>query len=988
MRTEVIKADTIDEAIEGLLNELNKSRQNVIYFDGWEGLGACAVLRAIARCLELKEPSRPPGLDFEQVIHIDCSKWESTRALQREVAKQLKLSNWVMKMFDKQDEEDDFNGITDQGSRAEIADVAIEIQRSMQGRRFLAVLHNGGNEEIDISRLGLALYPYLTNKVIWTFQGRFRMDPKMKDKVTKNTTDVLLSASCSKCDPRVLWFYLLDKEAAHVACKHGISLTIVVRCFLCLLDLNCIRGHHVDTEYDLTIHTCNYWICDGIIPKIPGCGEEAWQDGENLQGEIRLDMHYHQNDLPPHLLMYNEKRPHWTSPAYGYVLVQDRVVPSGMLQHFDKLSVIKLSSCTFSFSSPPFLCCHSLRFLCLEHCQDLRKTYAEQREEEEDTTRSRACFQSLWVLDLRYTDCDWILSVRVMDLMTQLRELIVMGAKDWHMNHLRGRLRNIQKLRVTKSTCFFNGNLLSEMESIELLDFSGNIVNGGTSSLSGRASNSSLSGPASNSSLKTVFIDGCDGLGKISFGGCKELKNLFLKGLLRGLEELDISYTGVKTLDLGEVRASTLPKRFILVGCEKLRAILWPQGAEKWYGVLFIHQTSALASSNGWEEPHADRSLQQQKEKKFEFGSRISLMDTRLLRSLSAVRICLENSSVHIDIYTAATVGRSSVNLPQAQPHTGITMDSMYIDVLKDGPVTAMMMWGCPEILPGQPLQTCIMKVILHGHGSKTLEDAATSSTTSALSLPEFIFQVVRSLHMYDNSSTTTILAPPKDPAWTNLRWCRVERCPALRTVFNVPQDSDRSSFSLLETFWASQLPSACYIWTIASVGTFSCLTLLHLDRCPRLIHVLPLSTAPGSCLSSPMSPPCLFRLETLEIVYCGDLREVFPLSPELREQDTPILFPQLRRIHLHGLPSLQRICGRRVFAPKIETIKIRGCWSLRRLPGVRINTAKPPKVDCEKDWWDNLEWDGVKENHHPSLYEPSHSLYYKAKVPRDTVLR
>ncbi|KAI4985824.1 hypothetical protein ZWY2020_018454 [Hordeum vulgare] len=785
MRTEVIKADTIDEAIEGLLNELNKSRQNVIYFDGWEGLGACAVLRAIARCLELKEPSRPPGLDFEQVIHIDCSKWESTRALQREVAKQLKLSNWVMKMFDKQDEEDDFNGITDQGSRAEIADVAIEIQRSMQGRRFLAVLHNGGNEEIDISRLGLALYPYLTNKVIWTFQGRFRMDPKMKDKVTKNTTDVLLSASCSKCDPRVLWFYLLDKEAAHVACKHGISLTIVVRCFLCLLDLNCIRGHHVDTEYDLTIHTCNYWICDGIIPKIPGCGEEAWQDGENLQGEIRLDMHYHQNDLPPHLLMYNEKRPHWTSPAYGYVLVQDRVVPSGMLQHFDKLSVIKLS--------------------------------------------------------------------------------------------------------------------------------------------------------------------------------------------------------GVKTLDLGEVRASTLPKRFILVGCEKLRAILWPQGAEKWYGVLFIDQTSALASSNGWEEPHADRSLQQQKEKEFEFGSRISLMDTRLLRSLSAVRSCLENSSVHIDIYTAATVGRSSDNLLQAQPHTGITMDSMYIDVLKDGPVTAMMMWDCPEILPGQPLQTCIMKVMLHGHGSKISEDAATSST-SALSLPEFIFQVVRSLHMYDNSSTTTILAPPKDPAWTNLRWCRVERCPALRTVFNVPQDSDRSSFSLLETFWASQLLSACYIWTIASVGSFSCLTLLHLDRCPRLIHVLPLSTTPAS-YTSRMSH-YLFSLETLEIVDCGDLREVFPLSPVVHVVGTPILFPKLRRIHLHWLPSLQRICGRRVFAPKIETIKIRGCWSLRRLPGLGHNTAKPPEVDCEKDWWDNLEWDGVKENHHPSLYEPSHSLYYKAKVPRHTVLR
>ncbi|KAE8815761.1 hypothetical protein D1007_06821 [Hordeum vulgare] len=102
---------------------------------------------APARHFLLAAPSPVPS------VYNKSSKWESTRALQREVAKQLKLSNWVMKMFDKQDEEDDFNGITDQGSRAEIADVAIEIQRSMQGRRFLVVLHNGGNEEIDISCL-------------------------------------------------------------------------------------------------------------------------------------------------------------------------------------------------------------------------------------------------------------------------------------------------------------------------------------------------------------------------------------------------------------------------------------------------------------------------------------------------------------------------------------------------------------------------------------------------------------------------------------------------------------------------------------------------------------------------------------------------------------------------------------------------------------------------------------------------------------------
>ncbi|KAK3126558.1 hypothetical protein QOZ80_7AG0558420 [Eleusine coracana subsp. coracana] len=44
-------------------------------------------------------------------MHIDCSKWESRRALQRVVAEQLELPAEVMEMFDKQDEEDDYRGV-------------------------------------------------------------------------------------------------------------------------------------------------------------------------------------------------------------------------------------------------------------------------------------------------------------------------------------------------------------------------------------------------------------------------------------------------------------------------------------------------------------------------------------------------------------------------------------------------------------------------------------------------------------------------------------------------------------------------------------------------------------------------------------------------------------------------------------------------------------------------------------------------------------
>ena len=126
--------------------------------------------------------------------------------------------------------------------------------------------------------------------------------------------------------------------------------------------------------------------------------------------------------------------------------------------------------------------------------------------------------------------------------------------------------------------------------------------------------------------------------------------------------------------------------------------------------------------------------------------------------------------------------------------------------------------------------------------------------------------------------------------------------------------------------------------------------------------------------------------LETLEIVCCGDLKEVFPLDPKRQQKREIIRFPKLRHIHLYQLSALQGICGSRMSAPNLETVKIRGCWNLRRLPAVG---KQCPDVDCEKDWWDNLEWEGLGAKHDPSLYEPSHSRYYKkAHLPRVTVLR
>jgi hypothetical protein len=131
--------------------------------------------------------------------------------------------------------------------------------------------------------------------------------------------------------------------------------------------------------------------------------------------------------------------------------------------------------------------------------------------------------------------------------------------------------------------------------------------------------------------------------------------------------------------------------------------------------------------------------------------------------------------------------------------------------------------------------------------------------------------------------------------------------------------------------------------------------------------------------------------LETLEIVCCGNLREVFPSDSKSQQQEEPREFPRLKRIHLYELPKLRRICGHyRMLAPRLETVKVRGCWSLKRLPAAVRDEAESSEgesseditplstvdLDCEKEWWDNLEWDGEQTGHCPSHYKPTYSAY------------
>ncbi|KAM3372984.1 hypothetical protein ACQJBY_019754 [Aegilops geniculata] len=1007
--------------IIGVLEDTGKG--NVIYFKGWEGFGASAVLNLVAQ--RLKSSTRQNK--FDKVIHVDCSVWKSMRALQKAIAEELELPRSVMAIFDRCEEDDDFSGI-DQGSRGVIADIRREIFRKLVNSRFVVVFHNGSSRYIDLYECGVPVISLLSNKVLWTRHGRFRTNLILEEgeKVKmKSQTYVRLSASLEYNVEEVQ--HILHEEALEVAKCIGIvqpddmSHKIVMECLI----------YRTLIATDLKTHAPNYWICDGIIQ-----GEDnasAWEIGNSLHRNMCLDVEliYNEETAPvlqvsgdllvnrwnftTHKQLLKDKTsvlpPQVTSfflSAHEPPTNRTSILPVGIFQHSrsNKLRVLHLSHCTFSFASPPFVHCVQLRLLHLDHCTNITDD-----DEHPSHNENIPCFQKLWVLVLRYTDWYWLLSEKMMSLMTDLRELNVEGVKHWSISDLCGDIPSLVVRRVTANSVTIHSQDIIKNNDASLLNLS------------------------MASLLKTVILESCAELeqvtpfmlppllesfslinsgataakiSSISFQGCSELKNILLRGNLGSLEELDLSDTAFKTLDLGELEAPNL-KCFILMGCKKLRAILWPPKDKRTWVLEKLHISTvqpASPSQNNWEEKTKEASVAGGSSSilafgaspqglgrtaSFEFKWYISVVDPRLMRSLLRFN---HYDYVYMEIDSSGASGPAVGGCEVAQRIGSQQQIAQYLyarDVFQEHPqaVSAIegvtgWMWACPPIPTPSPQDWYFHMQDEVKSGSLQQQHNTRRIRTSVALAPVLMCDNARMLYAHDSSSTTCIPCP-QAAHWYWLKWCRVERCPKLCSVFATPQlSSSQHSFLSLSTFWASQLPMACHIWNWSTTyqpneRSFEDLVLLHLDYCPRLIHVLPLSEHMHTLRS----------LEILEIVCCGDLKEVFPLDPKRQQKREIIRFPKLRHIHLYQLFTLQGICGSRMSAPNLETIKVRGCWGLSRLPAVSGSTSKRPKVDCERDWWDNLKWDGLELNHDPSLYEPSHSRYYKkAHLPRVTVLR
>jgi hypothetical protein len=989
-------ANTVEEAVKIIVPYLEDTRiQNqVIYFDGWNGLGASAVLNSIA-----EHP--PPSVrnKFQNIIHIDCSRWRNRRTVQRMMAQKLRLPQHVMAIFDKHDEDDDLAGI-DECSRVEIKVVRKEISRALQGQNSLVVFHNGSHSMVNFNDLGITLdaadpSSNILRKVLWTFQGRLRAINARKEIQGTEAVDTsylylgsIFSKENSDLSHRV---EILREEATKIAQytnKLMVTREIAEVCCKYLLSLH--SNTTTSLDFNWAIHASNYWVCDGILQDLQQ--EEAWEVATALHEELQLEDHstyitpFSGGDTTSWIVATKGVVPTVQPETSSFFLaIKEKKslvsLPKGMFQRSEQLHVLKLCHCTFNFSSPPFLCCRNIRFLGVDSCKDEPQDKPEEYKEQEEEGNFRPTiegefFQSLWVLDVCQTDWELTLSPNAIETMaTNIREIHIKSGRIWHNNLSWTCLGNIHKLRLINPTRPWetgNEDEFKDMVKLELLDLSGNTTIQFLPSLSGAVG------------LKTLILDGCielqhvmpktlpptletfslDGGSKqtkiscISLAGCARLVNFRLCGSVLNLEELDLSNTSIKKLDLTD-KVVQVPglQRIILLGCERLRAVLWPKHGMPKLMVLGI-------DTRGGTEAVSSKTLHNSffnKEREEGCRAFIAISDMRFAESLvlaSGNKFCWNTDpryDLNICLYSTSKCVEQNYNnvkmCPLQKCSVGHDSTSVWQFLSLDRHV---------EI----------------GEGISNSNVVTVRGRRAVILLMNRVY----SLFVHDNSSISTVIPESMMSIevgtrkskiyWSCLRWCRVERCPNIDTVFAT--NYDIVCFNELEAFWAADLLIAHCIWSkgrtvnIKDTESFAKLQAIHLHSCPKLTFVLPLSwfyTLPS--------------LETLHIVYCGDLSQVFPVEAEFLNklgtghQRGVLEFPKLQHIYFHELPKLHQICEARMYAPELKTITVRGCWSLKHLPGTTDRPYDRPVVDCEVGWWETLEWDGREASHHPSFFDP-----------------
>ncbi|XP_047079792.1 uncharacterized protein LOC124690448 [Lolium rigidum] len=934
-----------DDAVKklaGLLRESygtaeGKTKLLVLYHSYARFSRTSVVLGAIAKLLkstvcDVSDTTK----HFSRIVYVDRSLCRNTRTMQRAIAEELNLGH-VMNLFDKQDEDDDFRGVDD-SLRKEISSVGSLINESLRNERFLVIFYYGEVEEMDLVNCGIPLFG--KGVLLCSPGGLFQVEQRDYKMSIFHMIYIFMGSNPST-DTGTQTHHILLKEAAEVirdTVVDGINPEIVLDCFLYSLFLTTqLLNSSIGVEYDWATHACNYWICDGIVG-----GERTWEIGNALYGVIpQLS---NSTDRTRLLASYLNGRKNSYKGWYSVTSNKcggDHIpnVPHNASSYF----------LTFEGDDPVYVY--------------------------------------------------YVLLPLMVELMTNLRELNTKGVSWKTMSHVWKKLEKLYKLRVTKSSDVFTVDSCSsiDMMNLELLDLSSNTNMEFLPTLSSARSLKMLVLDGC-SSLENVVLEGAppllesfsfDGYGpaenwnhsiqlpkkelrlqspiapietvqvtKISLHGCGRLQNIFLRAL-PNLEDLDLSGTAIKTKEL-DLLAMDIPKlkKLFLLGCQHLRSLIWRA----------LPKLEVLRIDMQWKQ----RSMVYCGiERSFSFHAFIAFTDGRftfrfieglyhrISQCLSMVYLlisCMSHSQAN-NTKSIKEIGPSQEGLVP----TSLILPYDNVALTKDV-MCSSFLWN------HQQLQTLDVHIEI-GEGSYNIESMHDNSNFNLFA------RHVQSLHVHDNSSITAI-PPANETNWDMLEWCHVVRCPKLQYVFF--RRYGRESFGHIRIISASDLLVAYCIWsrgTIIQNSCFARLQHIYMYNCPRLVYVLPISFS-------------LPNLETLQIAYCSNLRDVFPLDDKYPPAiSSGVTFKNLKQIKLYHLHNLGQICEVRLTAPALQTIGLRDCWGLRRLPAVAREGPKPV-VDCEKDWWNKLEWDGLDAGHDPSLFETRHSAYYRKTLPMVSFLR
>ncbi|KAJ8639470.1 hypothetical protein MRB53_016164 [Persea americana] len=181
---------------------------------------------------------------------------------------------------------------------------------------------------------------------------------------------------------------------------------------------------------------------------------------------------------------------------------------------------------------------------------------------------------------------------------------------------------------------------------------------------------------------------------------------------------------------------------------------------------------------------------------------------------------------------------------------------------------------------------------------------------------------------------------------------CNIAECNAMVIVMDGNRLT-RAALPNLEELYVSYMPNLRSTWE----GSFppeslNCLKTLELLKCEKLKNIF-----------SQEIIQRLSNLERLRVESCSALEEVI-FEEEIGVEFDCVL-PKLRHLQLSHLPALRSILkGHQLLKwSSLEEISVVSCCNLKRLPVSISTTPKLRRIDCERKWWNELEWDdnGIK---------------------------